>query len=241
MCPVRRLAAPGRACRAAGTGRQSDSRERATPISDRTYGVTPKRHRSPSRRPCFGRGFYERAPAPWNECRKAGAPAPAAKAFRALRGCEGSDRRLPQSWGPSFFYRDAGFHAGRGAGRAGKTERGSSRHKAGRRRDGKADAGFHTGRNIGRAEAEGESGRHKAGGGTGKRMRVFTQAGKRQAERAASRETGKGPKRGWASGRIGKIRPAGQMLRPIKQPCARKGEKQPAGRRMRFSLYRFVL
>lgn len=209
MCPVRRLAAPGRACRAAGTGRQSDSRERATPISDRTYGVTPKRHRSPSRRPCFGRGFYERAPAPWNECRKAGAPAPAAKAFRALRGCEGSDRRLPQSWGPSFFYRDAGFHAGRGAGRAGKTE--------------------------------GENGRHKAGGGTGKRMRVFTQVGNQQAERAAGRETGKGPKRGWEPGRNGKIRPAGQMLRPIRQPCARKGEKQPAGRRMRFSLYRFVL
>lgn len=80
-----------------------------------------------------------------------------------------------------------GIRTGRGAGRAGKTERGSGRHKAGRRRDGKADAGFHTGRNIGRAEAEGESGRHKAGGGTGKRMRVFTQAGKRQAERAASR------------------------------------------------------
>lgn len=209
MCPVRRLAAPGRACRAAGTGRQSDSRERATPISDRTYGVTPKRHRSPSRRPCFGRGFYERAPAPWNECRKAGAPAPAAKAFRALRGCEGSDRRLPQSWGPSFFYRDAGFHAGRGAGRAGKTE--------------------------------GENGRHKAGGGTGKRMRVFTQVGNQQAERAAGRETGKGPKRGWEPGRNGKIRPAGETLRPIRQICARKGEKQPEGRRMRFSLYRFVL
>ena len=135
--------------------------------------------------------------------------APAAKAFRALRGCEGSDRRLPQSWGPSFFYRDAGFHAGRGAGRAGKTE--------------------------------GENGRHKAGGGTGKRMRVFTQVGNQQAERAAGRETGKGPKRGWEPGRNGKIRPAGQMLRPIRQPCARKGEKQPAGRRMRFSLYRFVL
>lgn len=188
MCPVRRLAAPGRACRAAGTGRQSDSRERATPISDRTYGVTPKRHRSPSRRPCFGRGFYERAPAPWNECRKAGAPAPAAKAFRALRGCEGSDRRLPQSWGPSFFYRDAGFHAGRGADgggqrttaeshrpaaeghphrpghRPGGENRGRKRKTQGGRRDGKADAGFHTGRDIGRAgKTERESGRHKAG------------------------------------------------------------------------------
>lgn len=80
-----------------------------------------------------------------------------------------------------------GIRTGPDIGRAGKTERESGRHKAGRRRDGKADAGFHTGRNIGRAEAEGESGRHKAGGGTGKRMRVFTQAGKRQAERAASR------------------------------------------------------
>lgn len=49
------------------------------------------------------------------------------------------------------------------------------------------------------------------------------------------------PDTGRAPGRIGKIRPAGQMLRPIRQPCARKGEKQPAGRRMRFSLYRFVL
>ena len=159
--------------------------------------------------PLLRQGFLREGSGTRNECRKAGAPAPAAKAFRALRGCEGSDRRLPQSWGPSFFYRDAGFHAGRGAGRAGKTE--------------------------------GENGRHKAGGGTGKRMRVFTQVGNQQAERAAGRETGKGPKRGWEPGRNGKIRPAGQMLRPIRQPCARKGEKQPAGRRMRFSLYRFVL
>ncbi|MBD9234473.1 hypothetical protein B5G41_11120 [Alistipes onderdonkii] len=77
-------------------------------------------------------------------------------------------------------FTEAGAQAGRG-------KRGKKQKTQGGRRDGRADAGFHTGRNIGRAEAEGESGRHKAGGGTGKRMRVFTQAGKRQAERAASR------------------------------------------------------
>lgn len=153
-----------------------------------------------------GSGTLERMP-------ESGRPAPAAKAFRALRGCEGSDRRLPQSWGPSFFYRDAGFHAGRGAGRAGKTERGSSRHKAGGGREG--GCGFS----------------HRPG-----HRPVSGRLSGRQAG-----ETGKGPKRGWEPGRIGKIRPAGQMLRPIRQPCARKGEKQPAGRRMRFSLYRFVL
>ena len=43
------------------------------------------------------------------------------------------------------------------------------------------------------------------------------------------------------AGRKGTIRPAGETLRPIRQICARKGEKQPEGRRMRFSLYRFVL
>ncbi len=56
-----------------------------------------------------------------------------------------------------------------------------------RNHTGPPQRGIRTGSDIGRAEAEGESGRHKAGGGTGKRMRVFTQAGKRQAERAASR------------------------------------------------------
>ena len=102
-------------------------------------------------------------------------------------GGENRGRKRKTQGGRRDGKADAGFHTGRDIGRAGKTERESGRHKAGRRRDGKADAGFHTGRNIGRAEAEGESGRHKAGGGTGKRMRVFTQAGKRQAERAASR------------------------------------------------------
>lgn len=133
-------------------------------------------------------------------------------------------------------------HPHRPGHRPGGENRGRKRKTQGGRRDRKADAGFHTGRDIGRArKTEGENGRHKAGGGTEKRMRVFTQVEKQQAERAAGRETGKGPKRGWEPGRNGKIRPAGQMLRPIRQPCARKGEKQPAGRRMRFSLYRFVL
>lgn len=53
--------------------------------------------------PLLRQGFYERAPAPRNECRKAGAPAPAAKAFRALRGCEGSRRRLPLAVEAVFF------------------------------------------------------------------------------------------------------------------------------------------
>ena len=57
-----------------------------------------------------------------------------------------------------------------------------------RNHTGPLQRGIRTGPDIGRAgKTEGESGRHKAGGGTGKRMRVFTQAGKRQAERAASR------------------------------------------------------
>lgn len=159
--------------------------------------------------PLLRQGFYERTPASWNECRKAGALAPAAKAFRALRGCEGSDRRLPQSWGPSFFigmraFMQAGAQAGRG----------KQREKA-----------EDTRRAEGRESGCGFSRRPESGRLSGR------QAG----------ETGKGPKRGWEPGRIGKIRPAGQMLRPIRQPCARKGEKQPAGRRMRFSLYRFVL
>lgn len=198
MCPVRRLAAPGRACRAAGTGRQSDSRERATPISDRTYGVTPKRHRSPSRRPCFGRGFYERAPAPWNECRKAGAPAPAAKAFRALRGCEGSDRRLPQSWGPSFFYRDAGFHAGRGADGGGGVKDDSGITQA-RRRGASAQAGAQAGRGKQREEAVdtrrvggcGFSHRpeHRPGGGRGRKRK--TQGGRRDGKADAGFHTGR--------------------------------------------------
>lgn len=197
MCPVRRLAAPGRACRAAGTGRQSDSRERATPISDRTYGVTPKRHRSPSRRPCFGRGFYERAPAPWNECRKAGAPAPAAKAFRALRGCEGSDRRLPQSWGPSFFYRDAGFHAGRGADGGGVKD--DSGITQARRRGASAQAGAQAGRGKQREEAVdtrrvggcGFSHRpeHRPGGGRGRKRK--TQGGRRDGKADAGFHTGR--------------------------------------------------
>lgn len=197
MCPVRRLATPGRACRAAGTGRQSDSRERATPISDRTYGVTPKRHRSPSRRPCFGRGFYERTPASWNECRKAGAPAPAAKAFRALRGCEGSDRRLPQSWGPSFFLSGCGLSCRPGRRRGGVKD--DSGITQARRRGASAQAGAQAGRGKQREEAVdtrrvggcGFSHRpeHRPGGGRGRKRK--TQGGRRDGKADAGFHAGR--------------------------------------------------
>ena len=190
--------------------------------------------------PLLRQGFLREGSGPLERMPESGRPGARSQSISRPAGLRRVGQTASTIVGAVVFLSGCGLSCRPGR-RPGGENRGRKRKTQGGRRDGKADAGFHTGRNIGRAEAEGENGRHKAGGGTGKRMRVFTQAGKRQAERAASRETGKGPKRGWASGRIGKIRPAGQMLRPIKQPCARKGEKQPAGRRMRFSLYRFVL
>lgn len=201
-------------------------------------GMSRRRHRTAERQPGAGNshiGPYVRRDA---EASQVTVPAPLLRQG-FLREGSGTLERMPESGRPGarsqsisrpaglrrvgqtastivgavVFYRDAGFHAGRGAGRAGKTERGSSRHKAGGGREG--GCGFS----------------HRPG-----HRPVSGRLSGRQAG-----ETGKGPKRGWEPGRIGKIRPAGQMLRPIRQPCARKGEKQPAGRRMRFSLYRFVL
>lgn len=70
----------------------------------------------------------------------------------------------------------------------------------------------------------------------------ITQARRRGASaQAGAQEESIQPGHRAGTGRKGTIRPAGETLRPIRQICARKGEKQPEGRRMRFSLYRFVL
>lgn len=125
-----------------------------------------------------GSGTPERMP-------ESGRPAPAAKAFRALRGCEGSRRRLPLAVEAVFFI--------------GMQPRGT-----------KDDRGI-------------------------------TQALRGASALAGAQEESIQPGHRAGTGRKGTIRPAGETLRPIRQICARKGEKQPEGRRMRFSLYRFVL
>ena len=71
--------------------------------------------------------------------------------------------------------------------------------------------------------------------------RGITQALRGASALAGAQEESIQPGHRAGTGRKGTIRPAGETLRPIRQICARKGEKQPAGRRMRFSLYRFVL
>lgn len=223
-------------------------------------GMSRRRHRTAERQPGAGNshiGPYVRRDA---EASQVTVPAPLLRQG-FLREDSGILERMPESGRPGARSQSISRPAGlRRVGQTASTIVGAvvflsgcglscrpGRRRGGgkgrqRNHTGPPQRGIRTGPDIGRAgKTEGESGRHKAGGGTGKRMRVFTQVEKQQAERAAGRETGKGPKRGWEPGRNGKIRPAGQMLRPIRQPCARKGEKQPAGRRMRFSLYRFVL
>ena len=71
--------------------------------------------------------------------------------------------------------------------------------------------------------------------------RGITQALRGASALAGAQEESIQPGHRAGTGRKGTIRPAGETLRPIRQICARKGEKQPEGRRMRFSLYRFVL
>lgn len=71
--------------------------------------------------------------------------------------------------------------------------------------------------------------------------RGITQALRGASALAGAQEESIQPGHRAGTGRKGTIRPARETLRPIRQICARKGEKQPEGRRMRFSLYRFVL
>lgn len=219
-------------------------------------GMSRRRHRTAERQPGAGNshiGPYVRRDA---EASQVTVPAPLLRQG-FLREDSGPLERMPESGRPGA--RSQSISRPAGLQRVGQTAStivgavvflsgcGLSCRPGRRRGGGKGRQRNHTGppqRGIrtGRAQAGRGKQREEAVdtrrvGGCGLSRRP--ESGRLSGRQAG--ETGKGPKRGWEPGRIGKIRPAGQMLRPIRQPCARKGEKQPAGRRMRFSLYRFVL
>ena len=159
-------------------------------------GMSRRRHRTAERQPGAGNshiGPYVRRDA---EASQVTVPAPLLRQG-FLREDSGILERMPESGRPGARSQSISRPAGlRRVGQTASTIVGAVVFlsgcglscRPGRRRGGgkgrqrnhtvPPQRGIRTGRGIGRAgKTEGESGRHKAGGGTGRRMRDFTQAG----------------------------------------------------------------